>query len=161
MSLWPFFRSTSVSAILLSRLRGQLRLQDSDMLSVRVAAALARALPRRAGLVSTSNFFMLSFVFTSSRKTSHLSPFNAMAVRCLCTGGHRALQHSVQVSRWRAAATTTLLTDSEVHHWWKLDGEMNVWSLYWACETLSVSMTRLKYSSEGQVELRSDASFHC
>lgn len=65
------------------------------MLSVRVAAALARTLPRRAGFVSSSNLAVFGFC-------RHVAPIYDVArmnrrggVRISCTriwtGGHRAL----------------------------------------------------------------------
>lgn len=63
------------------------------MLSVRVAAALARTLPRRAGFVSSSNLAVFGFC-------RHVAPIYDVArmnrgvtISCtrIMTGGHRAL----------------------------------------------------------------------
>lgn len=68
------------------------------MLSVRIAAALARTLPRRAGLVSIFEFsvFDLCRLLSENPDFIHMKRHDGVVPACtrICTGGHRALHRS-------------------------------------------------------------------
>lgn len=64
------------------------------MLSVRVAAALVRNLPRRAGFVSNRNFLMLMFLVCVDKKTIFISLNGCHVFHSLarpCTSGRQSV----------------------------------------------------------------------